>query len=88
MESEGGSESTLGCEGSAQRGCEQIWAGRGSGRPGEAAPHRARGECRSHKEMPKGFRTRRQESGVRMRGVRAETEQEEPGGTPVTGGGG
>ena len=38
--------------------------------------------------MPKGFRIRRQESGVRMRGVRAETEQEEPGGTPVTGGGG
>ena len=88
MESEGGSESTLGCEGSAQRGCEQIWAGRGSGRPGEAAPHRGRGECRGHKEMPKGFRRRRQRSRVRMRGMRAETEQEEAGGTPVTGGGG
>ena len=25
-----GSESTLGCEGSAQRGCEQIWGGRGT----------------------------------------------------------
>ena len=82
-----GSESTLGCE-DAQSGCEQIWGGRGSGIPGEAAPHRGRGECRGHREMPKGFRTRRQESGVRMRGVKAETEQEEPGGTPVTGGGG
>ena len=31
MKSEGGSESTLGCEGSAQSGCEQIWAcGRGA----------------------------------------------------------
>ena len=39
-------------------------------------------------EMPKGFRTRRQESRVRMRGLRVETEQEEPGVTPVTGGGG
>ena len=25
-----GSESTLGCEGSAQRGCEQIWEGGGT----------------------------------------------------------
>ena len=25
----GGSESTLGCEDSAQRGCEQIWGGEG-----------------------------------------------------------
>ena len=25
----GGSESTLGCEGSAQRGCAQIWGGEG-----------------------------------------------------------
>ena len=38
--------------------------------------------------MPKGFRRRRQRSRVRMRGMRAETEQEEAGGTPVTGGGG
>ena len=29
-----------------------------------------------------------EQSRVRMRGVRAETEQEEPGGTPVRGGGG
>ena len=58
-----GSESTLGCEGSAQSRCEQIWGrGRCSGRPGEAAPHRGRGECRDHGEMPKTFRTRRQES--------------------------
>ena len=62
--------------------------GRDSGRPGEAAPHRGRGGCRGHGEMPRGFRTRRQDSRVRMRGVRAETEQEEPGGTPVRGGGG
>ena len=27
-------------------------------------------------EMPKGFRTKRQEKGVRMRGVRAKTEKE------------
>ena len=52
-----GSESTLGCEGSAQRGCEQIWGGGSSGRPGEAAPHRGMGEYRGHREMPKGFRT-------------------------------
>ena len=39
-----------------------------SGRPGEAAPHRGRGGCRGHREMPKGFRTRRHESGVRMKG--------------------
>ena len=63
-----GSESTLGCEGSAQRGCEQIWGGGSSGRPGEAAPHRGRGGCRDHEEMSKMFRTRRQESRVRMRG--------------------
>ena len=44
-----GSESTLGCEGSAQSRSEQIWGrGRCSGRPGEAAPHRGRGECRGH----------------------------------------
>ena len=61
-------------EGSAQRGCEQIWRReRHSGRPGEAAPHRGRGECRGHGEMPKGFRTKKQK-GIRMRG--AETEQE------------
>ena len=53
--------------------------GRDSGRPGEAAPHRGRGGYRGHGEMPRGFRTRRQDSRVRMRGVRAETEQEEPG---------
>ena len=34
----------------------------GSSRPGEAAPHRGRGRCRGHREVPKGFRTRRQES--------------------------
>ena len=51
-----GSESTLGCEGSAQRGVERI-RGRGSGRPGEAAPDRGMGEYRGHGEMPKGFRT-------------------------------
>ena len=39
-------------------GGEQIWvSGRGSGRPGEAAPHRGRAECRGHGEVPKGFRT-------------------------------
>ena len=44
-----GSESTLGCEGSAQSGGEQIRErGRGSGRPGEAAPHRGMGEFRGH----------------------------------------
>ena len=36
--------------------------------------------------MPKGFRRRRQESRERMRGVRAETGQEEPEVTPVRGG--
>ena len=41
-----------------------LWAdlggrGRGSGRPGEAAPHRGRAECRGHGEMPKGFTARR-----------------------------
>ena len=36
------------------------------------------GEYRGHREISKVFRTRRQESRVRMRGVRAETEQEEP----------
>ena len=51
-----GSEFTLGCQGSAQSGCEQI-RGRGSGRPGEAAPHRGRAKCRGHGEVPKGFRT-------------------------------
>ena len=35
-------------------------------------------EYRGHREMPKVFRTSRQESRVRMRGLRAETEQEEP----------
>ena len=53
-----GSESTLGCEGSAQSGGEQIQErGRGSGRPGEAAPHRGMGKCRGHREVPKVFRT-------------------------------
>ena len=53
----------MGCEGSAQRGLS-ISGGRGWGsvRPGEAAPHRGRGECRGYGEMPKGFRTRRQKS--------------------------
>ena len=52
----GGGESTLACEGSAQRGVSRP--GRGfSGRPGEAAPHRGRDECRGHREMPNGFRT-------------------------------
>ena len=72
-----------GREGSAQRVCEQIWGrGRGSGRPGEAAPStEGGGECRGHGEMPKGFRTRGQESGsqVKKREVRTETEQEKPG---------
>ena len=56
-----GSESTLGFEASAQRGlgADLGGRGRGSGRPGEAAPYRGRGECRGHGEMPKGFRTRR-----------------------------
>ena len=63
-----GSESTLGREGFAQRGCEQIWGGGSSGRPGEAAPHRGRGGCRDHGEMPKVFRTKRQENRVRKRG--------------------
>ena len=44
-----GSESTVGCKGSAQSQCEQIWGkGQGSGRPGEAAPHRGMGQCRGH----------------------------------------
>ena len=70
-----GSECTLGCEGSAESGREQIWGkGRGSGRLGGAAPHRGMGKCRGHGEMPKGFRKRRQGSRVRMRGLRAETK--------------
>ena len=77
------------CRGRALlRGILSRSRGGSLGRPGKAAPHRGRGGCRGHREVPKGFRTRRQESGVRMRGVKAETEQEEPGGTPVTGGGG
>ena len=53
-----GSVSTLGFEGSAQSGGEQIWErGRGSGRPGEAAPHRGMGKCRGHGEVSKVFRT-------------------------------
>ena len=44
-----GSESTLGCEGSAQSPVSRSGGrGRGSGRPGEAAPHRGRGKCRDH----------------------------------------
>ena len=60
MESEGGSPH-WGVRPLLRGGCEQIWGGRGrgSGRPGEAAPYRGRGECRGHGEMPKGFRTRR-----------------------------
>ena len=82
-----GSESTLGCE-DAQSGCEQIWGGRGSGIPGEAAPHRGRGECRGYGEMPKGFRTRMQESGVRMRGRGWRQSRRSLGALPVTGEGG
>ena len=53
----------MGCEGSAQRGLSRSGGrGWGSVRPGEAAPHRGRGECRGYGEMPKGFRTRRQKS--------------------------
>ena len=64
-------------------GVSRSGVGRGSGRPGGAAPHRGMGEYRGHREMPKVFWTRRQESRVRMRGVRVETEQEEPGVTSI-----
>ena len=40
-------------------GVSRSGARRGLGRPGEAAQHRGKGECRGHREMPKGFRTRR-----------------------------
>ena len=71
-----GSESTLG-------GGSRSGVGRGSGRPGEAAPHRGRGRCRSLGEPRGSGQARRQESRVRMREERAELEQEEPGVTPV-----
>ena len=59
-------------------GVSRSGARRGSGRPGEAAPHRGKGEFRGHREMPKGFRTRRpgeqsdnegSESGARAEGA-------------------
>ena len=81
-----GRESALGLEGSDQRGCEPIWGmGRRSGRPGEAAPHRGRGGCRGHGGDAQGVQDKEagEQSWVRMRGVREETEQEEPGVTPV-----
>ena len=46
-----GSESTLGCEGSAQSGCEQIWGGglrqtwRGCSSQREGVSARAMGRC-------------------------------------------
>lgn len=60
-------------------GCEEIWGGGGTQADLERLLHTegwvSAGDTR---EMPKAFRTRRQESRVRMREVRAETEQEEP----------
>ena len=40
-----------------REGVSRSGVGRGSGRPGGAAPHRGRGKCRGHGEMPKGFKT-------------------------------
>ena len=40
-----------------REGVSRSGVGRGSGRPGGAAPHRGRGKCRGHGEMPKVFRT-------------------------------
>ena len=53
-----------------EEGLRQTWRGCSSQREGRVQGPR---------EMSKGVRTGRQESRVRMRGVRAETEQEEPG---------
>ena len=49
-----GSESTLGCEGSPQRGCEQIWGWGGAQADLERLLHTG---CRGHREIHKGFRT-------------------------------
>ena len=54
-----GNESTLRERALLRAGVSRS-AGRGSGRPGEAAPHRGRGGCRGHREMPKAFRTRQE----------------------------
>ena len=75
-----GSESTLGCEGSAQRGCEQIWGGGGTQADLERLLHtEGWASAGDMGEMPKAFRTRRQESRVRMRGVRADTSEDVTG---------
>ena len=49
-----GSESTLGCEGSAQRSCEQIWGSGGAQADLERLFHTG---CRGHRQIHKGFRT-------------------------------
>ena len=90
MESKGGKWVHTGVWGLPWEGVEQISGrGRGSGRPGEAAPHRGMGGCRGHRGDVQGVQDKeiREQSWVKMRGVRVETEQEEPGVTPVIGGG-
>ena len=89
METEGGSESTLGCGSSAQRSCEQIWGAGGAQADLERLLHTEGGaSAEATGRCPRGSGQARrsgEQSRVRMMGVRAETEQEEPGGTPVRG---
>ena len=86
-----GSESTLDWEGSAQSGCEQIWGwGLGLRQTWRGCSSQMKGWVQGPQGGAQGVQDKEagEQSRVRMRGVRAETEQEEPGGTLVRGGGG
>ena len=85
MESEGRSESTLGCKGSAQSGCEQIWGEelrqiwRGCSTQTEGRVQGPRGDAQGVQDKEAGEQSENE-------GVRTEIEQEDPGVTPVRGG--
>ena len=72
-----GSESTLLGEGSAQSHVSRSGGGGGAQADLERLLLTEGGaSAGATGEMPKGFRTKRQEKGVRMRGMWAKTEQE------------
>ena len=82
-----GSEFTLGCEGSAQRGCEHIWK-RGLRQTRRGCSSQREGRVQGPQGDAQGVQDKEAGEWSENEGVRVETEQEEPGGTPVRGGGG
>ena len=82
-----GSEFTLGCEGSAQRGCEHIWR-RGLRQTRRGCSSQREGRVQGPQGDAQGVQDKDAGEWNENEGARVETEQEEPGGTSVRGGGG